>query len=294
MDIMNIFLSLASVLLYVFTTYYDHPLDSRPSSIQFVQTAQDIQDVFLYFFLTEFLVRLYAGQARNIDLPGLVVSDISPAAENRWTHLRQALTIIDILTVFPPLLISFSSNIVQIYDESTSKKGITAEINVAGQLGFLRVVCLLRILRVLILLSKDAEGDSDNPVDGSSRVFFHMVKVLLTFGSVMFCFAGLFMTVEQNYRIWFHDALYFTIVTVSSGEARTQMLEASEIRCSGIRRHLTQIYSWQGEDRKVFVRRAFLTLDAEDACDDNDLLRARVCWRSGGVRGQGAEVTGPC
>ncbi|EKX33910.1 hypothetical protein GUITHDRAFT_119893 [Guillardia theta CCMP2712] len=201
MDVMNILLSLASVVLYVTTTYYDHPMDVRETSIKFVQTSQNIQDVFLYFFLTEFVLRFYA-------------------AENRWTHLRQALTIIDILTVFPPLLILLASNVIQTYDEITQKKGITTEINVASQLGFLRVVCLLRILRVLILLSQENDSDAENPVDGSSGVFFHMIKVLLTFGSVMFCFAGLFMTVEQNYRpdfrIWFHDALYFTVVTVSS------------------------------------------------------------------------------
>jgi hypothetical protein len=81
-------------------------------------------------------------------------------------------------------------------------------------LDFLRVTRLMRLLRIIHFIQ--------GPTPETNDINTHILRISITFTSVMFCFAGIFMEVERGYAndkdvVSFHNAAYFVIVTVASG-----------------------------------------------------------------------------
>ena len=192
-EAINVVISSAAVVLYCVATYYVKT--EKQSEVKLLEKLDEIQTGFGYFFLAEFIIRLYA-------------------AESPMSHLRKPLTLIDIFTVFPPYvgqILTFVSR--KIAEQGGEGSELSQDdLGVVGDLDFLRVVRLMRLLRIITFI----QGRSAQNKDVSA----HILRITLTFFSVMFCFAGFYMEVERAYTadidIHFHDALYFTIVTVSS------------------------------------------------------------------------------
>jgi hypothetical protein len=80
-------------------------------------------------------------------------------------------------------------------------------------LDFLRVTRLMRLLRIFHFIQ--------GPTPETHDIDTHILRISITFISVMFCFAGIFMAVERGYAndkdvVSFHNAAYFVIVTMAS------------------------------------------------------------------------------
>jgi hypothetical protein len=88
---------------------------------------------------------------------------------------------------------------------------------------FVRVLKLLRVLRLLRSVKSQSQAGA------GGEVFRQVSAMVLTGLSLVFCFAGLIQVVETSGRsiedllaIWnqdtfyYHDALYFTIITIST------------------------------------------------------------------------------
>jgi hypothetical protein len=193
LETINVIISSAAVVLYCVATYYTK--DPTKSEKKMLSGMEEIQIGFGYFFLADFIIRLYAAEA--------------PAS-----HLRKPLTVIDIFTVFPPyigMILTFIADTIS--TQSGVESSVTKDdLGVVSDLDFLRVVRLMRLLRIITFIQGRSAQNND--------VSAHILRITLTFFSVMFCFAGFYMEVERAYNadvdILFHDALYFTIVTVSS------------------------------------------------------------------------------
>ena len=207
-DLLNCFLSLVSVAMYVVQTYYDeaHLLGGQvsDSNKQLVEYLDQAELWLTFFFLLDYLLYLYAAEAR-------------------LQHVCKPLHVIDAVTIMPSLLTYF----IQLANEAKSGESKTsAELEQATQLNFLRFVRVLKLLRVLRLM----RSVNNQTEQGSGGEIMRQVSgMVLTGLSLVFCFAGLFQIIEMSSRdmkelldIWgaesfyFHDALYFTIITIST------------------------------------------------------------------------------
>ena len=144
------------------------------SRVKMLEKMDEIQSGFGYFFLAEFIIRLYA-------------------AESPMSHLRKPLTLIDIFTVFPPYvgqILTFVSR--KIAEQGGEGSELSQDdLGVVGDLDFLRVVRLMRLLRIITFIQGRSAQNND--------VSAHILRITLTFFSVMFCFAGFYMEVERAY-----------------------------------------------------------------------------------------------
>ena len=157
-----------------------------------------------YLFLFDFILRLYA-------------------AESRLQYLREPTTVIDIITIFPTLaamaLVWFGAEEHRGTDPLRNATASENELEFVSQLNFLRVVRLLRILRLFNILRRFKEKEERQSKSPEADVASHILRVSLTFFSTLFCFAGLFLSLETQLspeapggmtgqRMYFHDALY--------------------------------------------------------------------------------------
>ena len=170
----------------------------------FAQTLDNVELYLTFFFLIDYMIHLYAS-------------------ENRMKHVTQPLVVVDLITIVPSLAIVC----IQIASEPGSNDGERpSELDTASKLNFLRFIRVLKVLRVLRLLQTFARN---SPQDQSSEITSQVAKMVLTGVSLIFCFAGLFQIIETNFNTmdslletWgktsfhFHDALYFTIITIST------------------------------------------------------------------------------
>jgi len=167
----NVIVSTAAVGLYCVSTYFTE--SERPEDQELVIQLDYIQQIFAYFFLIEFFIRLYA-------------------AESPSSHLRKPLTIIDIFTVFPGFLGQFLQWVTEVISDSldgVDTKVTTDDLAEIPPLDFLRVVRLMRLLRIITFV----QGRSAQSNDVSA----HILRITLTFITVMICFAGFFMEVTD-------------------------------------------------------------------------------------------------
>ena len=163
--------------------------DKGESKRALSQSIEEVQNGFQHFFFANFVIHLYAAE--------------SPTA-----HLKKPLTIIDIFTIFP----QYVGNIVSLI--TTELGSEPASSSAIPALDFLRVTRLMRLLRIIHFIQ--------GPTPETNDINTHILRISITFTSVMFCFAGIFMEVERGYAndkdvVSFHNAAYFVIVTVASG-----------------------------------------------------------------------------
>ena len=207
-DIVNCVLSLLSVGMYVIQSYYseEHSKAISDADKQLMDKLDQVELWLTFFFLLDYILYLYA-------------------AEQRLKHVMTPLRIIDFITILPSLLIFF----IETEHKSRSSTGEefeNKELETATQLNFLRFVRVLKLLRVLRLLRTVKQ---QSPGGQEGEVFRAATTMVLYGLSLIFCFAGLFQVVEMTNRpldelldIWgaesfyFHDALYFTIITIST------------------------------------------------------------------------------
>jgi potassium large conductance calcium-activated channel subfamily M alpha protein 1 len=192
-EILTMILSLVSCGMYIGQTYYDD-VELTPDMVKLLREF-DIGD----FSLTLYFLLVYALDAFT--------------AEERLRWVLSPLALADFVTVFPPLIffipeLFFSSSSVEFF----------------GSLNFLRFIRILKILRIARLAKHLTKGDSDD-VEVQKQLF----SVTFMVFSIVFVFAGIFHLIENTFNspelmlekwgmshLQFHDALYFTIVTVAT------------------------------------------------------------------------------
>lgn len=121
-------------MLYCVGTYFNE--SEKPEDVELVAQLEEIQLWFGWFFLAEFIVRLYA-------------------AESPSSHLRKPLTLIDIFTVFPyfvGLLLTWLTGQISDSIEGVDAKVTSDDLGLLGTLDFLRVVRLMRLLRIITFI----------------------------------------------------------------------------------------------------------------------------------------------
>ena len=192
-EILTMILSLVSCGMYIGQTYYDD-VEKTDEMVKLLREF-DIGD----FSLTVYFLLVYLLDAFT--------------AEERLRWALSPLALADFLTVFPPLIffipeLFFSSSSVEFF----------------GSLNFLRFIRILKILRIARLAKHLTKGDSDD-VEVQKQLF----SVTFMVFSIVFVFAGIFHLIENTFNtpelmsekwgmshLQFHDALYFTIVTVAT------------------------------------------------------------------------------
>ena len=93
----NALCSLASVILYVWLTYSEYPgIQSSASETERIRIIDQVQSYLNFFFLLDFLLRLYVS-------------------ENRKHFLMSTLVLIDLATIFPQLVVwcIFTSGVIE-------------------------------------------------------------------------------------------------------------------------------------------------------------------------------------
>ena len=192
-EIFTMILSLVSCGMYIGQTYYDDA--AKTDEMVRMLRDFDIADFSLtVYFLLVYLVDAFTAEE-------LLLWAMSPLA------------LADFVTVFPPLIffipeLFFSSSSVEFF----------------GSLNFLRFIRILKILRIARLAKHLAKGDNDD-IEVQKQLFSVSFMVF----SIVFVFAGIFHLVENTFNspalmlekwgmsnLEFHDALYFTIVTVAT------------------------------------------------------------------------------
>jgi hypothetical protein len=135
--------------------------------------------------------------------------------------MLRLLNVIDFVTVVPSL-VTFA------IEQTLGENPALQNVKTATTLNFLRAVRVLKLLRLLRLL-RAVDVAASSGVASSNEIFKQSAGMVLTGLSLFFCFAGLFQVIETSSHpkeelmaIWgqnnfyFHDALYFTIITIST------------------------------------------------------------------------------
>jgi hypothetical protein len=204
-DLVNCMLSLVSVAMYVIQTYHDAEHGPVSPADQKLMERLDRVELWLtFFFLLDYIIYLYA-------------------AEQRIKHACMPLHVIDIVTIIPSLLTYF----IQLANQAkygTSESN--SQLETATQLNFLRFVRVLKLLRVLRLM-RSVNNQTEQGSGG--EIVRQVAGMVLTGLSLVFCFAGLIQIIEISSsgmphlkEVWgvdtflFHDALYFTVITIST------------------------------------------------------------------------------
>lgn len=208
-DLMNCFFSLVSVAFYVVGTYYSswHGAVSKEAAL-LVDQLDQVELWLTFFFLFDYLLYLYA-------------------ADQRFKHMCKLLNVIDFVTIVPSLLTFIIESVLEASNSDMNINEMGAEI--ATSLNFLRAVRVLKLLRLLRLM-RAVDHAASNGATSVNEIFKQTAGMVLTGLSLFFCFAGLFQVIETTSHtkeellsIWtsqdnfyFHDALYFTIITIST------------------------------------------------------------------------------
>ncbi|EKX50805.1 hypothetical protein GUITHDRAFT_134917 [Guillardia theta CCMP2712] len=191
LEVFNGLCSFTSVLLYCLQTYVDRASTVNKGLENTVKLLDQIQNVIIIFFLSDFLLRLYA-------------------AENRWKHLHDKFVIIDIVTIFPPFLVRVSVWSTQ----SPATRGFT--MPTTGNYDFLRVVRMLKVVHAISVLRWSNSSRLSAADDVSRKIFISCAA----FCCILLCFSGMFLELENQFGtegdIFLHDALYFVICSMSS------------------------------------------------------------------------------
>ncbi|EKX45914.1 hypothetical protein GUITHDRAFT_138739 [Guillardia theta CCMP2712] len=197
-DLSTCIFSLLSVGIYIYQTYFPDLSVVSESQKNVLSSLEQIELIITFIFLSDFVIYLYA-------------------AESRLKHLIQPLIVVDFVTIMPALVI---------FAVKQSMNAQSSPVDKASKLNFLRFVRVLKLLRVLRLI-RTTRGRPQVGTEVTRQIF----TMVLTALSLIFCFAGLIQVVELTFRspedladIWnhpepgfsFHDAVYFTIITVST------------------------------------------------------------------------------
>jgi len=172
-DIVIIFLNLVICAIFVADTY-----DLSPATERFLWR---LEVVIVFFFIIEYIARLYA-------------------ADNRWRQLFDIYSIIDLIAIIPTVSLLLLPLV-----------GITPEV------GFIKVIRILRIFRIFRFLRFAA--DAEFFFGEITHHILNVLRFFLTLLFLFFISSGAFYHVEHtaNPEInSFGDAFYFTVVTLTT------------------------------------------------------------------------------
>ncbi|MBN2432371.1 MAG: ion transporter [Acidobacteria bacterium] len=170
-DIFIISMNLLVCILFVLETY---PI---PEAARHLLWKTEV--VVVTFFILEYLLRLYA-------------------AENRWRHLRNIYSLIDLVAILPTIFLMFFTD--------PSKSILFVQI--------IRVFKVFRIFRFLRFMV-----DPDFFFGNITMYVLKVVRLALTIFIIFFISSGVFFIVENgiNSRVsTFGDAFYYTVVTLTT------------------------------------------------------------------------------
>jgi voltage-gated potassium channel len=172
-DILIILLNLFICLILVIETY--------PVSEKTRHLLWNLEVIIVFFFIIEYMARLYAAQ-------------------NRLRQLVDVYSIIDLIAILPTLSVIFLPLF-----------GITLDI------GFIRFIRAFRTLRIFRFLRFTADGDF---FFGSiTPHLLKVTRLFITILMIFFISSGLFYFVESDLNPNvnnFGDAFYFTVVTLTT------------------------------------------------------------------------------
>ena len=193
LEVLTIAMSLISCAMYIAQTYYDG-----------VEMSDVTKKLLRDFDFGDFSLTLYFLLVYVLD---------TFIAEERMRWALSPLALADFFTVFPPLIFL----IPELFFSSSS-------VAFFGSLNFLRFIRILKILRISRLAKHLAKGESDD-VEVQKQLF----SVTFMVFSIIFVFAGIFHLIENTLNtpelmeekwgmnhLQFHDAVYFTVVTVAT------------------------------------------------------------------------------
>jgi len=217
LEIVNTILSLISVSLYIIGTYL-RPLEKAPvdgstpppDEFGFEASAEthnfltQCDGIINFFFLADFIFKLL----------------LSKSWSNFFFNWQCA---IDVITIFPSIAVYIVLQSAAA-GPAGSNEDSEAALRVSSQLNFLRVARILRLTRLIRMQQAMARHGG-----GASELSKQMVTESLVMVSLIFIFAGTFLVCESEMvsseemndrwgreRIYFHDALYLTIITIST------------------------------------------------------------------------------
>ena len=171
-DIFIILLNLLVVALFVMETY--------PLSIGLREALWKVEVAAIGLFMIEYLLRLYG-------------------APDRWAHVKDVYSVIDLVAILPTLLLALPAT------------WALADIRF---IQIIRVMAAFRIFRFLRFVAKD------HLLFGTiSLEMLNVARLVITIIMIFFISSGFFYYVESpvNPRVQnFGDAFYFTVVAVST------------------------------------------------------------------------------
>jgi voltage-gated potassium channel len=170
-DIFIILLNVVVCVLFVLETY--------PISVHARRLLWNTEVIIVAFFIVEYVLRLYG-------------------AENRWRHIRNIYSVIDLMAILPTLFLMFFPD--------PSRTILFVQI--------IRVFKVFRIFRFLRFMA-----DPDFFFGHLTLYFLKVMRLAVTIFIIFFISSGVFFTVENgiNDRInTFGDAFYYTVVTLTT------------------------------------------------------------------------------
>jgi len=172
-DVFIIFLNLLVVAIFVINTY--------PITLGMRLTLWRIEVAAIGFFIVEYLLRLYG-------------------APNRWDYVKDAYSIIDLVAIFPTLIL------------------LAIPVSVAyADIRFIQIIRVLAVFRIFRFLRFTAEDHRLFGIIGPEMV--KVAKLITTIIMIFFVSSGFFYFVESpvNPEVQnFGDAFYFTVVALST------------------------------------------------------------------------------
>jgi len=156
-------------------------IETYPVSVETIRLLWIIEQIIVFFFILEYVARLYG-------------------AGNRWKQLTDIYSIIDLIAILPTI----SLVIFPLF-------GVTLNLR------FIKFIRIIRIFRIFRFLRFTA--DPDFFFGSLTSHVLKVVRLFLTIFIIFFISSGLFFYVENelnaNVRT-FGDAFYFTVVTLTT------------------------------------------------------------------------------
>lgn len=172
-DIFIILLNLLVVALFVINTY--------PISISMRLTLWRVEVAAIGFFIIEYILRLYG-------------------APDRWAYVKDIYSIIDLVAIFPTLIL------------------LAVPVSVAyADIRFIQIIRVLAVFRIFRFLRFTTRDHRLFGIIGPEML--NVAKLVTTIIMIFFISSGFFYYVESpvNPRVQnFGDAFYFTVVALST------------------------------------------------------------------------------